>query len=76
MLSTEHDFSPNSTQYQWLEADLKKVDRRITPWLVVSGHRPMYLSQQELGKIFLLFNIIALLTQGIYRFIINLFKNK
>lgn len=42
MMSTEHDFSPDSTQYRWLEDDLKKVDRNLTPWVVLGGHRPMY----------------------------------
>ena len=27
---------------QWLEADLRGVDRCRTPWLVVGMHRPMY----------------------------------
>jgi len=26
----------------WLEADLKKVDREKTPWLIVSSHFPIY----------------------------------
>lgn len=29
-------------QYQWLAADLAKVDRCKTPWIVAMGHRPMY----------------------------------
>merc|ERR1711871_515525 len=28
--------------YEWLEADLEAVDRSITPWIVLMGHRPMY----------------------------------
>ena len=27
---------------QWLEEDLKKVNRTERPWLFVSGHHPMY----------------------------------
>merc|ERR1712121_551013 len=45
MMSTEHDFSPNSTQYKWLENDLKRVNRSITPWVILGGHRPMYNSE-------------------------------
>ena len=45
MISTEHDLSPGSVQYLWLEKDLASVDRSRTPWLVVSGHRPMYNSE-------------------------------
>ncbi|KAK4246242.1 Metallo-dependent phosphatase-like protein [Corynascus novoguineensis] len=32
-------------QYQWLAADLAKVDRRKTPWVIAMGHRPMYSSE-------------------------------
>ena len=45
MMSTEHDFSPGSTQYTWLENDLKKVDRKVTPWVFIGGHRAMYCSE-------------------------------
>ncbi|KAF2020392.1 Metallo-dependent phosphatase [Aaosphaeria arxii CBS 175.79] len=31
-------------QTTWLEADLKAINRSITPWIVVAGHRPWYLS--------------------------------
>ncbi len=27
---------------QWLKADLRSVDRCVTPWLVAAMHRPMY----------------------------------
>jgi hypothetical protein len=42
VLSSEHDISPYSNQYQWLQSDLADVDRCRTPWLVVVSHRPMY----------------------------------
>ena len=42
VVSSEHDLSPGSRQYQWLEADLKSVDRTKTPWLILELHRPMY----------------------------------
>ena len=29
-------------QLQFLEADLASVDRTVTPWLIVAGHRPWY----------------------------------
>lgn len=32
-------------QYNWLEEDLKKVDRTKTPWVIAMSHRPMYSSQ-------------------------------
>ncbi|GFH07435.1 purple acid phosphatase [Haematococcus lacustris] len=40
MISTEHDISPGSRQYKWLEANLAGVDRCKTPWVVVGMHRP------------------------------------
>ena len=44
--STEHDFSPNSTQGRWLREDLTKANgnRQQVPWVVVVGHRPLYCS--------------------------------
>ncbi|KAL7925999.1 Metallo-dependent phosphatase-like protein [Trichoderma austrokoningii] len=33
-----------NAQVNWLEADLKAVDRKQTPWIIVGGHRPWYLS--------------------------------
>lgn len=31
-------------QYQWLQADLAKVNRSVTPWIIINAHRPMYSS--------------------------------
>ncbi|XP_066910738.1 uncharacterized protein [Clytia hemisphaerica] len=45
VFSTEHDYRPGSQQYKWLENDLKNVDRKKTPFVIVSGHRPMYCSE-------------------------------
>jgi len=42
VMSTEHNFTAGSVQYEWLLSDLKTVDRAQTPWLIVTGHRPMY----------------------------------
>ncbi|XP_042479945.1 probable inactive purple acid phosphatase 27, partial [Macadamia integrifolia] len=44
VMSTEHDWNPNSEQYKWMEMDMGSVDRSRTPWLVFHGHRPMYSS--------------------------------
>lgn len=43
IISTEHDISAGTAQWQWLQADLERVDRQQTPWLLVMGHRPMYI---------------------------------
>ncbi|KAK9319470.1 Metallo-dependent phosphatase-like protein [Lipomyces orientalis] len=35
-------FGTSGQQIAWLEADLAAVDRTVTPWVIVSGHRPWY----------------------------------
>ncbi|KAG2432271.1 hypothetical protein HXX76_009189 [Chlamydomonas incerta] len=42
--STEHRFDAGSEQYQFMVKTLASVDRRRTPWLVVGGHRPIYVA--------------------------------
>jgi hypothetical protein len=42
-MSTEHNFLTASAQHRWIEQDLRSVDRTKTPWIVFSGHRPMYI---------------------------------
>lgn len=37
---------PNE-QIDWLEKDLKSIDRGKTPWVIVSGHRPWYASADK-----------------------------
>ena len=41
-IDTESNVSVGSAQYVWLEEDLKSVDRSMTPWVIIGGHRPMY----------------------------------
>ena len=42
VISSEHDLSIGSSQYSWLEQDLKQVNRTSTPWLILSTYRPLY----------------------------------
>ncbi|XP_030449227.1 probable inactive purple acid phosphatase 27 [Syzygium oleosum] len=49
VISTEHDWSENSEQYQWMKGDMASVNRSKTPWLVFMGHRPLYTSGTGLG---------------------------
>ena len=49
-MSTEHDFSPGSRQYLWLENDLRHVNRSTSPWVVFAGHRAMYCSEMYPSK--------------------------
>ena len=51
--STEHDFGRGSEQLSFLERELLSpgaIDRRRTPWLVVVGHRPMYIDSNFSGR--------------------------
>ena len=57
MLSTEHDYRPGTPQYDWLENDLKNLDREKTPFVLVGGHRAMYCSNKIEGMIDLSFTI-------------------
>ena len=45
MMSTEHDWTKGSKQYQFLETDLANVNRTSTPWVILTGHRMMYTTQ-------------------------------
>ncbi|XP_076957030.1 bifunctional purple acid phosphatase 26-like [Bidens hawaiensis] len=42
VLSSYSPFVKYTPQYIWLEAELKKVDREETPWLIVIMHTPIY----------------------------------
>jgi len=44
VVSTEHALRGGSPQFRWLEGDLAAVDRGRTPWVVLAGHRPLYVS--------------------------------
>jgi hypothetical protein len=41
-MSSEHDWTAGSAQHAWLAATLAGVDRRATPWLLLSLHRQIY----------------------------------
>ncbi|KAL0306378.1 UNVERIFIED_CONTAM: Purple acid phosphatase 18 [Sesamum radiatum] len=42
MLGSYTDYDKYSDQFRWLKADLSKVNRRRTPWLLVLFHMPWY----------------------------------
>lgn len=42
MLNTEHNSSQGSRQHTFVKNDLASVNRSITPWVLVFGHRQMY----------------------------------
>jgi hypothetical protein len=51
MLSSEHDYTTGSPQWQWMVKDLAGVDRSNTPWVVVTAHRAMYIASDWKGDI-------------------------
>jgi hypothetical protein len=46
VLSSYSDATVGSVQYEWLEQELLKIDRKVTPWLLVSFHAPLYTTFQ------------------------------
>ncbi|KAK4576180.1 hypothetical protein RGQ29_026929 [Quercus rubra] len=46
MLGSYTDYDEQSDQFSWLKADLSKVDRTKTPWLLVLFHVPWYNSNK------------------------------
>ncbi|KAL6141780.1 hypothetical protein ACLB2K_060067 [Fragaria x ananassa] len=42
MLGSYAEFKAGSDQYQWLQANLAKIDRKKTPWVVALLHAPWY----------------------------------
>ncbi|CAL0326746.1 unnamed protein product [Lupinus luteus] len=47
MLGSYTNFGSKSNQYKWLQRDLKNVNRKNTPWLVVMFHAPWYNSNTD-----------------------------
>ena len=72
MMSTEHDYSPGSIQYKWLENDLKDVDRSVTPWVIIGGHRAMYCSQKIYGDFVVAGHMQELLEDLLYQYKVDL----
>ncbi|KAL2932754.1 Purple acid phosphatase 15 [Bienertia sinuspersici] len=46
MLGAYIAYDKSADQYKWLERDLAKVDRDVTPWLVAAWHPPWYTSYE------------------------------
>jgi len=49
-ISTEHNWMSGSEQYVWIQQDLSSVNRTQTPWIIFSGHRPMYTGMLATGS--------------------------
>lgn len=50
MISTEHAFDHDSAQFKFVQDDLAHVNRTQTPWIIVGGHRPYYISSINFDK--------------------------
>lgn len=74
-MSTEHNYSLDSEQYQWLEKDLASVDRTVSPWIVFGGHRAMYINSDYGGKsdsdITVMNNLIAVIEPLLWKYRVN-----
>ncbi|KAG9131046.1 hypothetical protein Leryth_006775 [Lithospermum erythrorhizon] len=42
VLSSYSACAKYTPQYMWLQKELEKVDRKVTPWLIVMMHSPLY----------------------------------
>jgi len=49
VISTEHPIDPGTPQYEWLTRALERANKRReeTPWIIVTGHRGLYGSNQR-----------------------------
>jgi hypothetical protein len=76
MMSTEHNYTIGSPQYQWLESDLASVNRTRTPWLLFTGHRGMYVDSTDCCAVGTDLYVANLLQQNIepllYKYQVNL----
>ena len=80
IINTEIDYTIDSPQWQWLDADLAAVNRSKTPWLIVSGHRPMYIDSSYRdptdggsGDINVMENLIANVEPLLLKYNVDLF---
>jgi len=48
-ISSEHDLRDGSDQRDFLEEDLRSVDRSATPWVILTAHRPLYIDSNWVG---------------------------
>jgi len=47
MMNSEMTAAKGTRQHNFLRHDLDSVNRTLTPWIIVMGHRPMYSSSQN-----------------------------
>jgi len=75
------DMSPESTQYEWLKAELASIDRQKTPWVLLTMHPPIYntfdlhhhdpqifAAREHLEPLFVEYNVNLVLTGHIHAY--------
>lgn len=73
MICTEQDLAVGSPQWKWLQKDLASVNRSITPWLVVTGHRPIVVASTWQGDISIATYLTSLLGELFADFNVDIF---
>jgi hypothetical protein len=81
VLNSYTDSTPGSAQYEWLESELGRVDRTVTPWLVVSFHAPIYntfsnhinetpaiLMQEAMEPLFVQYNVNLIISGHVHAY--------
>ena len=75
------DMTPGSTQYEWLLTELASIDRRKTPWVLLTMHPPIYntfalhhhdpqifAAKEHLEPLFVEYNVNLVLTGHIHAY--------
>lgn len=52
-MSSEHDWTQGSAQYEWMVSDLSSLNRSVTPFVILTAHRMMYTTQMPKGADYL-----------------------
>eukprot|EP00042_Codosiga_hollandica_P051427 m.631135 g.631135 ORF g.631135 m.631135 type:complete len:480 (-) comp58283_c0_seq22:2372-3811(-) len=74
MMSTEHNWTVGSEQYNWLLNDLQNINRTLTPWVVMAGHRMFYTTQLPIASDFhLALYFRQAIEDLLYKYEVNLF---
>eukprot|EP01083_Nonionella_stella_P235024 826877_1 len=72
LLSSEHDYSNGSNGAKWLLNDLENVNKTVTPWIILSIHRPLYVSQDYPSDLVVATHLIDELEPMLYKYNVDL----
>ena len=68
MLSSEHNYTSTAPAYLFLLNDLKNVNKKETPWIIVNIHRPLYESEEYSGDNEVSRHLVELLEPTLYKY--------